>query len=109
MLKKSAEQTTIDVGAPSVDDHGMETGELVAMAAVARANREWSQLKAILSELASRESDPQKKLAYLRERAQVEEVELFDTHALVATWEAIVAIDPSGQAELARATKLRDG
>jgi len=87
----------------------MDSGELIAMAASARANSEWSQLVAILSELANREADAQRKLAYLRERAHVEEVELFDTHALAATWEAIVAIDPSGRAELERVTKLRDG
>jgi hypothetical protein len=87
----------------------MDAGELIAMAAAARANRDWSQLQAILSELARMEADPQKKVSHLRERARVEEVELLDTDALVSTWEAIVALDPSGQAELARAIKLRDG
>jgi len=66
----------------------------LAIAAAARANRDYSQLVAALEMLAKAEPAGIEAGGWLREKARVEENDLGDLHRAYETWKAIATTSP---------------
>ena len=72
----------------------MDKGELLAIAAAARANRDYTQLVTALEMLVGAEPTGIEASAWLREKARVEENDLGDLERAHATWKAVAALVP---------------
>ena len=88
----------------------MNKGELLAIAAAARANRDYTQLVTALEMLIQAEPTGIEGAAWLREKARVEENDLADLERAFDSWTAVSKLAP-GDAEafeaLARIAEMR--
>lgn len=72
----------------------MDKGELLAIAAAARASRDYVQLVTALEMLVTAEPAGFEAASWLREKARVEENDLGDFERAYVTWKALAALAP---------------
>jgi hypothetical protein len=72
----------------------MDKGELLAIAAAARASRDWVKIRTALEMLVAAEPGSIEAVAWLREKAQIEEDQLGDLEGAHASWKALAALSP---------------
>ena len=88
----------------------MDKGELLAIAAEARANRDYTELVAALEMLVKAEPAGIEAVAWLREKARVEQNDLGDLERAFESWTAVSKLAP-GDTEafeaLARIAEMR--
>ena len=86
----------------------MDKGELLTIAASARAQLDYAQLVTVLEMLLQAEPTGTEAAGWLREKASVEENDLGDLERAEASWAALEALSPGNFEALEAIARIRE-